>query len=67
MLVLQDPASTQHKAQSELLLESELRNQCPSPHESVVNIILNNILVQRGLIAHEQRWEERKTVRTGPR
>ena len=33
-------------------------------HDIVVNILLNNILVQRGLIAHEQRWEDRKTVRT---
>ena len=33
-------------------------------HDIVVNILLNNILVQRGLISHEQRWEERKTVRS---
>ena len=33
-------------------------------HDIVVNILLNNILVQRGLITHEQRWEDRKTVRT---
>ena len=30
----------------------------------VVNILLFNIIVQRGQIAHEQRWEDRKTVRT---
>ena len=33
-------------------------------HDIVVNILLNNILVQRGLISHEQKWEYRKTVRT---
>ena len=33
-------------------------------HDTVVKILLNNILVQRGLIAHEQRWEDRKHVRT---
>ena len=33
-------------------------------HDNVVNILLNNILVQRGLITHEQKWEDRKTVRT---
>ena len=33
-------------------------------HDIVVNILLNNILKQRRLITHEQRWEERKTVRT---
>ena len=33
-------------------------------HDIVVNILLNNILVQRGLITHEQKWEERKTIRT---
>ena len=34
-------------------------------HDAVVNIILNNILKQRGLITKEQKWEDRKTVRTG--
>ena len=28
-----------------------------------MNILLNNILVQRGLVSHEQRWEDRKMVR----
>ena len=35
-----------------------------SRHDIVVNILLNNILIQRGLIAHEQKWDERKMVRT---
>ena len=30
----------------------------------IVNIIMNNILVQRGLVSQEQKWEDRKTVRT---
>ena len=33
-------------------------------HDTVVEILLNNILVQRGLIAHEQKWEDRKPVKT---
>ena len=33
-------------------------------HDIVVNILLNNILVQRGLTANEQRWDERKMVRS---
>ena len=33
-------------------------------HDIIVNILLNNILVQRGLISHEQEWEDRKMVRT---
>ena len=33
-------------------------------HDIVVNILLNNILRQRDLIAREQRWEDRKMVRT---
>ena len=33
-------------------------------HDLVVNILLNNILIQRGLTMHEEKWEERKTVRT---
>ena len=32
-------------------------------HDIVVNILLNNILVQRKLITHEQKWEDRKMVR----
>ena len=31
-------------------------------HDIAVNILLNNIMVQRGLITHEQKWEDRKTV-----
>ena len=31
----------------------------------VVNILLNNIFVQRGLISHEQKWEERKDGEDG--
>ena len=33
-------------------------------HDAVVNILLNNILTQRGLISHEQKWEDPKTVWT---
>ena len=33
-------------------------------HDIVVNILLNNILIQRGLITHEQQWEDRKMVRS---
>lgn len=33
-------------------------------HDTVVNILLNNVLIQRGLIAHEHEWDERKMVRT---
>ena len=35
-----------------------------SRHDIVVNILLNNILLKRGLISPEQRWEDRKMVRT---
>ena len=33
-------------------------------HDIVVNILLNNILKQRGLITHEQNWEDRKMVKS---
>ena len=33
-------------------------------HDIVVNILLNNILIQRGLALHEQKWDDRKMVRT---
>ena len=35
-----------------------------SRHDIVVNTLLNNILLKRWLISHEQRWEDRKMVRT---
>ena len=33
-------------------------------HDVIVNILLNNVLIQRGQVSHEQKWEARKTVRT---
>ena len=33
-------------------------------HDIIVNILLNDILIQRGLVSHEQKWEDRKTVKT---
>ena len=33
-------------------------------HGIAVNILLNNILVQRGFVTNEQKWEDRKIVRT---
>ena len=33
-------------------------------HDIVVNVLLNNIIKQRELIAHEQKWDERKIVKT---
>ena len=35
-----------------------------SRHDLIVNILLNNILIRRGIIAHEQTWDDRKMVRT---
>ena len=42
----------------------QVRGEITACHDLVVNILLNNILMQRGLVAHEQRWEDRKTVKT---
>lgn len=33
-------------------------------HDIIVNISLNNILIQRGLVTREQRREDRKMVKT---
>ena len=41
-------------------VSSEINARC----DTIVNTLLNNILVQRGLVSHEQKWEERKPVRT---
>ena len=42
----------------------KVRGEINSRHDMVVNILLNNILIQRRLISHEQKWEDRKIVRT---
>ena len=33
-------------------------------HDTVVNVLLNNILRKRGLVVHERKWEEWEMVRT---
>ena len=33
-------------------------------HDTVVNIVLDNILIQRRMTDREQKWEDRKQVRT---
>ena len=33
-------------------------------HDIVLDVLLNNIRIKKVLISHEQRWEDRKTVRT---
>ena len=35
-----------------------------SRHDLVVNILFINILIKRGLITNEQKWEDRKMVKT---
>ena len=42
----------------------KVASEINSRHDIVVNILLNNILFQRGLISHEQKLEEMKTIRT---
>ena len=33
-------------------------------HDMVVNVLLNNIMIKRKLITREQKWEDRKMVRS---
>ena len=42
----------------------QVRGEITACHDLDVNILLNNILDQRGLVSHEQKWEDRNTVRT---
>ena len=42
----------------------EVSGENNSNHNIVVNILLNNILLQRGLVTHERKWEDKKMVRT---
>ena len=54
------PSNAKHIVSCCRKVSREINNR----HDIVVNILLNNILVQRGLISNEQRWEDRKMVRT---
>ena len=42
----------------------KVSNEINNRHDSVVNNLLNNIMIQRGLISNEQKVEDRKMVRT---
>ena len=62
MLVQKDGSATEHKniisCCKKVSAETNITN------DIVVNILLNNIPFQRGLVTHEQKLEEMKTVRT---
>ena len=53
-----------HNAKHAISCCKKVSGEINSRDDIVVNILLNNILIQRGLISHEQKWEERKTART---
>ena len=53
------PLTANHIVRCCRKVSGEINNR----HDIVVDIPLNNILKQRGLIAHEQKWDERKMVR----
>ena len=61
MLVQQKRACSEREAHRELLQKScaEINTR----HDIVVKNIPNNIIVHGGLVSHEQKWEDRKTVR----
>ena len=43
---------------------TKVAGEISARHDTVVNILLNNILIQRKLVTREQKWEDRKMVRT---
>ena len=42
----------------------KVNSEINARHDIIVNILLNNILIKRGLIDHEQKWDDRRMVRT---
>ena len=42
----------------------KVASEISARHDIVINTLLNNILKQRGLTTQEQKWEDRKMVRT---
>ena len=41
-----------------------MRRPVNTRRDTVLNVLLNNVLIQRGLIDHEEKWEDRKAVMT---
>ena len=63
MLLQPDRADSERKAYHQLLQEGECRDQL-TRHDVLMNNILNNILIPRGLVSHEQKWEDQNPVKT---
>ena len=61
MFLQQNHGAVERKAHHQLLQDGGSRDQRPT--NIVVNILLNNIIVQRGFVTHEQKWEDRTMVR----
>ena len=55
------PLNAKHIVSCCRKVSAEINN---ARHDVIVNILLNNILKQRGLISHEQKWDDGKMVRT---
>ena len=62
MLVQQSMADTEHQTHHQLAQKGQ--RKINAGHDIIVDILLDNILVQRSVITHEQEWEDRKMVRT---
>ena len=62
VLAQQGGVAFEYKAQS--AAAKKVSAEINTRNDLAVNILLNIIHTQRGLITHEQKWEERKTVRT---
>ena len=54
------PLNAKHKISYWKRVSAEINAR----HDIVVNILLNNTLILRGLTTHGQKWEDRKTIRT---
>ena len=61
MLVQQFLAAAQHQAHYQLL---KVNAEINARHDIVVNILINNIPKQRGLVSKEQNWDDMKMAKT---
>ena len=53
------PLNAKHNVGSRMKVMAKITAR----HDEVVNVLSNNILVQRKLATREQTWDDRKTVR----
>ena len=62
--MLVQPVRTDAECKHFVSCSKKVAGETNNRHDIFVNILMNNILIERGSITQEQRWEDMKMVRT---